>query len=663
MSAVAAILQRDGQPVDTSVLHQMLTTVPYRGPDGTSVAELGIAALGQAKMAVTPEEEDEQQPLMSSRTGCVIVADARLDNREVLLSRLPDRQPRTASDAELILRAYEAWGEGCFTQLLGDFAFMIWDPRVQQLLGARDTSGQRCLYYTVDQHRCTFASQIHQLLKNPSVSLVPNERQIQAYLSPLVILDSERDQGPETFFEGIYAIPAGHALRVDASGLRVWRYWELDPPDELRYRDAGKYAEHFRTLFSEVVGARLRSSRPPGALLSGGLDSSSIVCMAHELYRTGQVQDHGFIAYFLVFEDLNHDEREYVRDIRAKYGVELRELPVTAPIDFLQLEPRGLPVTPLAIRMRILENAYRAASQDGVRALLTGDMADAFVRGSPHVLDSLLRQGKFGEFWSHFQACRGQSGSSVKSILGLSVIAPLLPFAAQKSLMAIHVRRQFGGKQRHQFLPPWLAPPVREELANQILTGLLEIEQKRRFHNPTRQEMYDAIYPPEAALHPVPWPLDVWRPYADRRLHEFFLSVPPEQLWTTTPDRDTGYAATKWLVRRGMQGILPDRIRLRRTKTTFSSVLRQEIVQRWSTYEAVFGPSGQSHLQARGYLDQPRFWRRLQMFRDGVNGADNRYLNQVVGLETWLRAVARAGSGAVPTRTLARPSVRVPTSV
>ena len=583
MSALAAVFERDGRPVDTAILQQMLAAVPYRGPDGTSVLDLGVTAVGHAKMTVTPEEENEQQPLISSRTGCAIVADARLDNRDELLVRLPDRPRRTASDAELILRAYETWGGSCARHLLGDFAYVIWDPRVQELVGARDTSGQRCLYYRVDQHQCTIASQIHQLLQNPSVPVVPNERQIQAYLSPLVILDSERDQGPETFFEGIYAVPAGHVLRVDTSDLRVCRYWELEPPNKLRYRNADEYAEHFRSLFSEVVQARLRSSRQLGALLSGGLDSSSLVCMAHELYRTGQAQHHGFIAYFLLFEELNYDERDYVRETRAKYGFELRELPISAPMDFLQLDPEGLPVTPLAIRMRILENAYRAANQDGVRALLTGDMADAFVRGSPQVLDSLLRQRKFREFRRHLGAYRRHSRFSLKRILGVDAIAPLLPLAVQKSIMAVHIRRQFAWNLRHRLLPPWLAKPLRDELANRTLAGLLEIEQKRRFHSPVRQETYDAIYPPEAALHPVPWPIDVWRPYADRRLHEFFLSVPPEQLWTPNPERDTGYAATKWLVRRGMRGILPESIRLRRTKTTFSSVLRQEIVHHWST--------------------------------------------------------------------------------
>src|SRR5690242_18251925 len=103
MSGLAALFHRDGRPVDRTAIGAMLAAVPYRGPDGSFVRVWDNVGLGHAKLAITPEEQNEQQPLVSQRTGCAIIADARIDNRDELLKALPDNPPSTASDADLIL--------------------------------------------------------------------------------------------------------------------------------------------------------------------------------------------------------------------------------------------------------------------------------------------------------------------------------------------------------------------------------------------------------------------------------------------------------------------------------------------------------------------------------------------------------------------------------
>lgn len=185
MSGLAALFYRDGRPIDEDALSAMLAAIPYRGPDGFSTRHFGIVALGHAKMAVTPEEEEEIQPLVSSRTGCAVMADVRLDNRSELLSVLSDRPSAATSDAELILRAYETFGVDCVSRLLGDFAFVVWDPRHQALVCGRDTSGQRTLFYRVNRRTFAAASEIHQLLQDESVPISPNEERIREFLTPL----------------------------------------------------------------------------------------------------------------------------------------------------------------------------------------------------------------------------------------------------------------------------------------------------------------------------------------------------------------------------------------------------------------------------------------------------------------------------------------------
>ncbi|HET8625934.1 MAG TPA: asparagine synthase-related protein [Thermomicrobiales bacterium] len=638
MSGLALVFHRDGRPADEAAVWAMLAAAPYRGPDGLAVRAWGAIALGHAKMAVTPEEEDERQPLVSPRTGCAVIADVRLDNREELLARLPDRPAPGVSDAELLLRGYEAWSEELPARLLGDFAFALWDPRRRRLLCARDTGGQRTLFYRAGRHTFEAASEVHQLLQDPAVPLVANEERIRDSLLPWSIALNAKDH-PHTFFAGIDAVPAGHALVVEPDNLRQWRYWELQPPAELRYRTDDEYAEHYLSVFSEVVRARLRSTRPLGALLSGGLDSSSIVCTAHELFRTGRATNPGFASYSLVFGGLDCDESDLIRDIQAKYGFPARYLTVVEATGPAQLEPRGFMESPNMGLLDGRDATCNAAVADGARVLLTGEVGDSCVYGSRAVFDSLLRQGRLREFWRHFRAYRRVTDESLRQFFALVCLAPLLPLEIQKRLMLAHVRRELR-REQHRLLPLWMAEPLREDLFQGHRRQCLARERGRRFANLTREMEFRMLYPPEVARHPAPWPIEIWHPFADRRLHEFVLAIPPEQKFAPYPGTAEYYAGAKRIVRRAMRGILPESVRTRRVKTMFNAVIVNEVQRNWPAYEAAFGPAARPEIAARGYVDQARFWARLQDMRNGDHGLDRVYLMQLVGLETWFRALA-----------------------
>src|SRR5947209_13002653 len=164
MSGLAVLFHRDGRPVEPHSVTAMLAAAPYRGPDGMRAHLFDDVAMGHARMVVTSGDEDERQPLVSARTGCVLTADVRLDNRAALLSHLAGDLPASASDAEIILRSYETWGVDAVQRLLGDFALALWDPRTRRMVCARDTSGQRTLFYRADARTFAMASEIPQLL-------------------------------------------------------------------------------------------------------------------------------------------------------------------------------------------------------------------------------------------------------------------------------------------------------------------------------------------------------------------------------------------------------------------------------------------------------------------------------------------------------------------
>jgi asparagine synthase (glutamine-hydrolysing) len=192
----------------------------------------------------------------------------------------------------------------------------------------------------------------------------------------------------------------------------------------------------------------------------------------------------------------------------------------------------------------------------------------------------------------------------------------------------------------HALVPHWIQQPLRSELARSNSDVCVALQQRRRFSSPARHEEANLLQPPEALRHPAPSSIEVWQPFADRRLHEFLLAIPPEQKFEPHPATDEFYAGSKWLIRRALRGILPESVRTRQAKTDFVSWVNAGISQQWSTYERLFGSSARTHVAARGYVDQDEFASALGELREGNDRPDLLWIMQIVGLETWLRAVA-----------------------
>src|SRR3989454_9825112 len=254
----------------------MLARLAHRGPDGAGVWSGGAVGLGHRLLHTTPESLREHLPLASGDGTLVLTADARIDNRGELLAALG--RGVEATDAELILAAYERWGERCPEHLLGDFAFVIWDARRATLFCARDHFGVKPFYYYHAPGRLfCFASEIKGLLALAEVPRRLNETRVADYLVPLL------EDKVITFYQDILRLPPAHRMTVTRQGVRIEQYWALDPEREIRMKSDADYAAAFREIFTEAVRCRLRSAFPVGSMLSGGLDSSSIVCVARQL--------------------------------------------------------------------------------------------------------------------------------------------------------------------------------------------------------------------------------------------------------------------------------------------------------------------------------------------------------------------------------------------
>jgi asparagine synthase (glutamine-hydrolysing) len=391
MSGIAGIYHLDGRPVDPELLRRVTDVIAYRGSDGVGHWIDGRVGLGHRMLHTTPESLHEQQPLADETGNLCLTLDGRVDNREELRAALEAKgaKLRTDTDAELVLRTYEYWGEECPKRIIGDFAFVIWDGRKRQLFCARDPLGIKPFYYHSDGRTFLCGSELRQLLEDVSIRREPNEGMIGEYLA-CAITDNQ-----ETLYRDVLRLPPAHFLLVQPGRTRKERYWDIDPAREVRYHTDAEYAEHLLDILKAPVRCRLRSSGRIGADLSGGVDSSAIVGVVHSLYREQGLTDSGFETFSLVFPGLPCDERAYIEAVVRMWGITANMVrpdesetydyaaEVYRSYDFPQY-PNGVMSCPL----------MSLAGEKGFRVVLTGGGGDEWLTGSYYHYADFIRRLK-----------------------------------------------------------------------------------------------------------------------------------------------------------------------------------------------------------------------------------------------------------------------------
>src|SRR5271155_158314 len=301
--------------VDRALLQALAHFLSYRGPDWRDTWSNGPIGFGHTLLRTTRESQLERQP--ASLDGLFfITADARIDCREELRIKIAEKNygtpGRTATDSELILQAYAAWGVECVQHLRGDFAFAIWDTRKKLLFCARDHFGVKPFYYADLGDLFLFSNTLDCLRQHPEVSGDLNDAAIGDFL-----LFGLNCDVATTTFRDIRRLPAAHTMTISSESLRIQRYWSAPTDGRIRYSRAEDYVEHFQVLMQAAVADRTRADRA-GILLSGGLDSGTVAATARELSRSaGGTRD--LRAYTVVYESLFRDEESAYAQETAKF--------------------------------------------------------------------------------------------------------------------------------------------------------------------------------------------------------------------------------------------------------------------------------------------------------------------------------------------------------
>ncbi len=552
MSGLFGVVDFAATRIEPEGLRPLAERASYRAPGGITCHFLGSAGLAHLALRET------DRPLLDSQHRICVLLDGRLDNRPELVARLSPARGQESSDTEILLAAYLEWGEACADRLLGDFAFAVWDDRARRLLCAVDPLGLKPLHYARTGSEVCFASDAVQVLHHPAVPDGYNEVEIAAYLTG-------RCEDPErSFFAAVHKLGPGRRLIADAGGLRVERYWSPGPK-EIRYSRDEDYADHFRELFEQAVTDRRRGAGSfAGVAMSGGLDSTSVAAVARH------VPDAGVRAYTFVFDRLTDcDERAYSRSMAEELGLEVE--PVEAE-RFWSLESQNpLPCsadTPFVGWRTCYQEVFRRMAGRGSRVLLMGHGGDDLLRGSSLVYAERLRRGDLGAIREVARHARKRREPLLRAFYR-HFARPHLPAGVDRAL------RSALGKSEDR-PSAWLQPDFvrRTRLASGTRAP------RRSFASPARSEIY-------AHLVELPWywrlanwhdrnaaafGIEVRHPFLDRRLFEYVLAIPGEQLFRLD--------STKSLLRRSMRETLPERIRSRRGKTRFTPFLDSALRER-----------------------------------------------------------------------------------
>lgn len=433
MCGIAGALLLEGGAALPDPAH-MIAALRHRGPDGIGHFRSAACTLASARLSII-DLETGNQPVANEDESVWTVLNGEIFNFIELRSELKalGHQFRTRSDTEVIVHAYEEYGDRFIEHLTGQFAIALWDVRRKRLLLARDRVGIRPLFYARIAGRLLFASEIKAIFAvAPEAAALDEHGLAQVFTFWGTV-------GQQTVFRGIRSLPAGHLLILEEGRERLEGYWDWDfqersGPKSLSLDEA---AESLHALLTEVVRQQLRSDVPVGAYLSGGLDSSGITALAKE-------NVHALQTFSIAFEDPEFDESAHQREMADFLGVTHSTIRCAAE-DIGNIFPDLIwhtetPILRTAPAPLMLLSRY--VHDSGLKVVLTGEGADEVFGGY-----DLFKEGKIRRFWAE------QPSSSWRPLL----FSRLYPYLSRSPVANRHFARLFFGQHLEELDNPFYA--------------------------------------------------------------------------------------------------------------------------------------------------------------------------------------------------------------
>jgi asparagine synthase (glutamine-hydrolysing) len=528
--------------------------------------------------------------------GMAIDWDGRLHNRTDLVRR---QGGAGLDDASLALHVFGQGGARALDSLIGDWSAAFWDSRNCRLVLASDYTGVRPLYYSCIGGVVKWSVSLAEMLSGSPTRPTLDEDYVAEFLA-------RGGSSTRTPYQDIRIVPPGHALCASEGRLNQIAFWQPDG-NALRLRNPDDYRVRLRDLFEDAVAARLQTAGPVFAELSGGLDSTAVVCAADRLIRAGRVPATSLTA--VNYQSPGSPDERFYNIVRNELGLGSLDID-TADYPFVSRNSPG-DAAPMYWETRCHEIARRLRTT-GSTTFLTGRMGDLvmgnYLDDSVQVAD-LLRDFSIGkavsQAWSWSQYLRSPVYSILTQSLRSCFALPRVPSVLD----------------RENSLLPSFGERVRSVLATPSVNSWRHSSPSRTQHLNTLQQAINcgALQTP-APLRQVFWS----HPFTHRPLVEFMMAIPPSVACSPGEPRK--------LMRAALAGILPPAVRARRSKASFSAVFRKSL----QPVAAEFLDSRREPLvSARGWIDSSRLRSRLRRFLQGLE-CNEAQLRQVILLELWM---------------------------
>lgn len=615
MSSIGGIYSFASKHVDRERLSTLSHALAVRANDGCCEVLTSQIGFCYCAFHTNSSSRRQSQPHIA-RTGQILTWDGRLDNRTDLCQAVGLRLSTNPSDVEIVMCAYLEWGRLFVEKLIGDFAFSLWEPATNTLWLARDPSGVRSLFYKSGPEEFHWASDLTALMALSTRKASLDESYVAGFLG--FQKDTER-----TPFVEYKTVRPGFVIEVDAWGeVSEQMFWQLDPARESCLKSDEAYEQQFLALFEDAVRVRLRSDRPVVAELSGGLDSSSIVCMADRLIKSGEVETSKLELVSHVSDECSSsDERRFIevveRHLEQKSNyLRQDDYPFLTPLEDTS---RVSTINPYLTNAGYLYGLRELMDQTGSRIRLSGIGGDELLHSvndpTPH-LTELLRTRRYAQLLNQVGVWSRLLHEPYLRLLWTKALKPSLPANWQAKL----------NEERHQ-VPAFIDRDFarRTRLAERMF-GVRDIygfrsavgrDQSTGFLSVTN--VLSLGHYPEVFDHEMSYP------FLHRPLVEFLCAIPFDQLLRPGESRS--------LMRRSLKSILPEPILKRRGKGNPREIVSVMFARQWPIWKELFDAP---LVERFGFVNLPLLRAAIDRLRHGVV-LDARHIVSMLTLEVWLR--------------------------
>ena len=571
MSGIAGIVRFDEGDISEESVTRLQEALAHRGPDGSAMWRDHGVVLGQWLFHTTPESSMDELPMVGAGGRWILVADARIDNRDQLLPELfPGRDAATVGDGAVILEAWLRWGDEAPGRLVGDYAFAIYDTKERRVYCARDSAGARPFYYARGPWGFCFASEVKGIL---ATGLVPARLNELKFGLNMV---GYHEETTETMFQGVMRLSPARMLACSAERQDEKVFWKLDSDRELKLKSDAEYEEGFREVLGRAVRDRIRSNGPPGAELSGGLDSSSIVCLAQQHFsQTGNGGTlHTYSSVFPLFNYIQPklDEIKYIDAVLGLGHVAPHRIEADLGVPVFP-ELTGLDEFATLPNIFLLWRHYQEAQQDGVRVILSGHDGDSIVSYGYERLSEMFDRGQWLAMHREMRAVCERNGFPMRWLWWNYCVKykfpdswmrrrrrrqhkPYYHFRIRRGILTREFRERIGLDSYLEEAHLKVAREcrtIRAAMARNMVAGTLLSATESNDHLGTLRNV------------------ELRYPFLDRRVMEYCLALPLDQRLRNGRVRD--------IMHRSMAGVLPQSILDRVHKANFTMLFNVNLLR------------------------------------------------------------------------------------